>query len=148
MKSNSLEQLEKIGKRKGAIQIPLDSRQEVFQTPNEAENENPKILENENEENSSNHTTEEVHDLEPHDEPREVLPQEVRGSTRERRQPNRYDYSLERFNYSMLNVDCAYALLTNVDEPRTVKEAINMPDSASWLSAMNDEMKSLEKNET
>ena len=48
----------------------------------------------------------------------------------------------------MLNINCAYVLLTNVDEPRTVKEAINMPDSDSWLLAMNDEMKSLEKNKT
>ncbi|GLJ22726.1 hypothetical protein SUGI_0428180 [Cryptomeria japonica] len=47
----------------------------------------------------------------------------------------------------MLNVKCAYALLTDVDEPRTVKEAI-MSDSDSWLEAMNDEMTSLEKNGT
>ena len=79
------------------------------------------------------HTSEEEHDLEPHDEPQEVLPQEVRRSTQERRQPDRYNYSPERFNYSMLNVNFPYTLLMNVDEPRTVKEAINMLDSYSWL---------------
>ena len=84
MKPNSLEQLEKTGKKKEAVQIPLASRQEVFQTPNEAKNENPEIPENENEESSSNHTSEEERDLELHDEPQEVLPQEVRRSTRER----------------------------------------------------------------
>jgi hypothetical protein len=148
MKPTSLEQPEKTEKRKEAVQIPLASRREVCQTPNQVENENPELPEDEDEESSSDHTTEEEHDPEPHVEPQEASPQEVRRSTRERRQPDRYGYSPERFNYSMLNVNCAYALLTDVDEPRTVKEAINMPDSNSWLLAMKDEMKSLEKNET
>lgn len=48
----------------------------------------------------------------------------------------------------MLNVNCSYALLADIDEPRTVKEAIEMLDSDSWLEAMNDEMSSLDKNGT
>ena len=85
MKPNSLDQQEKIEKRKEVVQIPLAFGQEVLQTPNVAENENPEIPKNENEENSSNHTTEEEIDLEPNDEPQDVLPQEVRRSTWERR---------------------------------------------------------------
>ena len=49
------------------------------------ENENLEIPKNENMESLSNHTSEEEHDLEPHDEPQEVLPKEVRRSTRKRR---------------------------------------------------------------
>lgn len=148
MKPNSLKQLERTGKRKEVVQIPLASRQEVFQTPNEAENENLEISKNENEERLSDHKSEEERDLEPHDEPQDILPQEVRRSTRERQQLDRYSYSPERFNYSMLNVNYFDALLMDVDEPRTIKEAINMLDSNSQLSAMKDELKSLEKNET
>lgn len=48
----------------------------------------------------------------------------------------------------MLNVNYAYTFLTNVDEPRTVKEGRNMLDLDSWLEEMKDEMKSLENNET
>lgn len=48
----------------------------------------------------------------------------------------------------MLDSNCAYALITNADEPRTVKEAIDMSDSDSWLEAMYEETTSLKKNQT
>ena len=42
----------------------------------------------------------------------------------------------ERFYYSMLNSSCAFALSTNIDEPRSVKEALGMEDAGSWIKAM------------
>lgn len=48
----------------------------------------------------------------------------------------------------MLNVNCAYVLLTDVDEPRTMNKEINILDLDSWLEGIKDEMKSLEKNGT
>lgn len=62
-------------------------------------------------------------------------------STWVRRQPDRYGFLL-------LDTNCVYALVTNTDEPRTVKEAIQMLDLDSWLEPMNKEMASLKKNET
>jgi hypothetical protein len=35
------------------------------------------------------------------------------------------------FGYSMLDSSCAYALVTNTDEPRSVKEALGMEDAGS-----------------
>lgn len=43
----------------------------------------------------------------------------------------------------MLDSSCAYALVTNTDEPRSVKEALGMEDAGSWIEAMDDEMASL-----
>lgn len=48
----------------------------------------------------------------------------------------------------MLNVNYAYAMLMNFEEPRTIREVINMPYLDSWLDTMKEKMKSLEKNET
>ena len=48
----------------------------------------------------------------------------------------------------MLDSNCAYALITNIDEPRSVKEALGMEDAGSWIEAMDDEMASLDKNKT
>jgi hypothetical protein len=65
----------------------------------------------------------------------------VRRSTHEKQQ-------IERYGFSMLDTNCAYTLITNVDDLRTVKEAIEMHDSNSWLEAMNEEMASLKKKFT
>ena len=68
-------------------------------------------------------------------------PQPLRRSTRVRKQPKRFDYS-------MLDSNCTFALITNIDEPRSVKEALDMEDAGSWIEAMDDEMVSLDKNKT
>lgn len=107
--------------------------------------ESPKRPEDE-ESSSSSSSSKEEHDNEPHGEPQKASTPKLRRSTRERRQPERY--TPNKYSHSMLNVNCAYALLVDTDEPRTVKEATDMPDSDSWLEAMNDEMSSLDKNGT
>jgi hypothetical protein len=71
----------------------------------------------------------------------EPQPQLVRRSTQERKQPGRYGFSL-------IDSTCSYALISNTDEPRTLKKAFRMFDSDSWLEAMEGEMTSLDKNET
>lgn len=48
----------------------------------------------------------------------------------------------------MWDANYAYSLITNVDEPRTMKEEIKIPNLDSWLEATNEEMVSLKKNET
>ena len=68
-------------------------------------------------------------------------PHPLRRSTRERKQP-------ERFGCSMLDSSCAFALITNTDEPRSVNKALGMEDVGSQIEAMDDEMASLEKNKT
>lgn len=68
-------------------------------------------------------------------------PQPLRRSMRVRKQ-------LERFGYSMLDSSCAYALVTNTDELRSMKEALGMEDVGSLIEAMNDEMASLDKKKT
>ena len=65
----------------------------------------------------------------------------MRRSTRVRKQPKKFDYS-------MLDSNCAFALITNTDEPRSMKEALGMEDVGSWIEAMDDEMASLDKNKT
>jgi hypothetical protein len=39
-------------------------------------------------------------------------------------------------------------LISNTDEPRTVREAMGMNDADSWIEAMNEEMAALKKNAT
>ena len=48
----------------------------------------------------------------------------------------------------MLDSSCAFSLITNSDEPRSMKEALGMEDTGSWIEAMDDEMASLDKNKT
>ena len=45
----------------------------------------------------------------------------------------------------MLDSNCAFSLITNIDEPRSLKEALGMEDVGSWIEAMDDEMVSLDK---
>lgn len=106
-----------IGKKGEAkVEIPL------------AKEESPKIPEDEESSGSSSSFEEEHYD-EPLVEPQEASTPELRRSTQERRKPNRY--TPNKYSHSMLNVNCAYALLADTDEPRTIKEAIKMPNSNS-----------------
>jgi ATP-binding cassette subfamily B (MDR/TAP) protein 1 len=61
---------------------------------------------------------------------------EVRRSSRVTRPPERFSPSLH------------YLLLTENGEPQCYTEAVQMDDSVKWESAMNEEIMSLEKNET
>ena len=60
----------------------------------------------------------------------------VRQSTRVRRPPNRYSPSAN------------YLLLTENGEPESYSEALRMKDSIQWKKAMEDELGSLDKNQT
>eukprot|EP00253_Pinus_taeda_P033936 PITA_33936 len=62
----------------------------------------------------------------------------VRRSIRERRQPERYSPSAFCSNFSLSVTD---------DDPRTVKEAVDLEDRKLWKEAMVDEMASFHKNE-
>ena len=72
----------------------------------------------------------------------------MRRSTRDRQRPDRFGYSLERFGYSLLDSSCIFSLISNTNEPRTVREAMGMTDADSWIEAMNEEMAALKKNAT
>ena len=52
---------------------------------------------------------------------------------------------LERFGYSMLDSSCAFSLITNTNETRSMKEALAMEDAGSWIEVMDDDMTSLDK---
>jgi hypothetical protein len=57
---------------------------------------------------------------------------------RDRRQPERYSPPDFRSNFSLSITD---------DDPRTVREAVNLEDSKLWKKAMVEEMDALDKNE-
>jgi hypothetical protein len=57
---------------------------------------------------------------------------------RERRQPERYSPPDFRSNFALSIID---------DEPRTIKEAVNLEDSKLWKKAMVEEMDALDRNE-
>ncbi|GKE92098.1 retrovirus-related pol polyprotein from transposon TNT 1-94, partial [Tanacetum coccineum] len=61
---------------------------------------------------------------------------QVRRSTREFRAPIRYSPSAN------------YLLLTNNSEPESYSEALSSKESVQWKKAINEEMVSLEKNQT
>lgn len=65
----------------------------------------------------------------------------MRRSTRERKQ-------LDRYGFSLIDTTCAYALISSTNEPRILKEAFSRFDSDSWLEAIEEESASLDKNET
>ena len=66
-----------------------------------------------------------------------VTPEQVlRTSSRSIRAPDRYSPSLH------------YLLLTDEGEPESFDEALQVEDSIKWEQAMDDEMRSLEKNDT
>eukprot|EP00253_Pinus_taeda_P025325 PITA_25325 len=62
----------------------------------------------------------------------------VRRSVRERRQPKRYSPSAFCSNFALSITD---------NDPRTVKEAVDLEDGKLWKEALVDEMASLHKNE-
>ena len=67
----------------------------------------------------------------------QVTPEQVlRRSSRSIRAPDRYSPSLY------------YLLLTDEGEPESFDEALQVEDSIKWEQAMDDEMRSLEKNDT
>ena len=45
----------------------------------------------------------------------------------------------------MLDSSCIFALISNIDEPRTIREAMGTNDADSWMEAMNEEMLALKK---
>ena len=68
---------------------------------------------------------------------KQVIPEQVlRRSSRTIRAPDRYSPSLH------------YLLLTDEREPKSFDEALQVEDSIKWEQAMDDEMRSLEKNDT
>jgi hypothetical protein len=62
----------------------------------------------------------------------------LRRSMRDRRQPERYSPPDFCSNFSLSITD---------DDPRTVREAVNLEDSKLWKKAMVEEMDALDKNE-
>ena len=67
----------------------------------------------------------------------QVTPDNVlRRSSRTIRAPDRYSHSLH------------YLLLADVGEPEFFDEALQVEDSIKWDKAMDDKMRSLEKNDT
>ena len=62
--------------------------------------------------------------------------QVLRRSSRSIRAPDRYSPSLH------------YLLLTDEGEPESFDEALQVEDSIKWEKAMDDEMRSLEKDDT
>eukprot|EP00253_Pinus_taeda_P029396 PITA_29396 len=92
----------------------------------------PENIEFELKEEESDSTTEEESEDE---EPQTPV---VRRSVRERRQPERYSPYEFCSNFGLSITD---------DDPRTVKEAVDLEDGKLWKEAMVDEMESLHKNE-
>jgi hypothetical protein len=62
----------------------------------------------------------------------------LRRLDRERRLPKRYSPSNFHSNFSLFITD---------DDPRTVREAVDLEDGNLWKRAMEEEMASLDKNE-
>ena len=48
----------------------------------------------------------------------------------------------------MLDSSCGLTLITNIDEPRSMKRALDMEDVGSRIEAMDDEMASLDNKKT
>lgn len=67
---------------------------------------------------------------------------------RDRWQLDRFGYSHERCGYSLLDSNYCFSLISNVDEPRNVQEAMDMSDAYSWMKAMDEEIFALKKNDT
>ncbi|KAH9671607.1 hypothetical protein KPL70_017434 [Citrus sinensis] len=74
-------------------------------------------------------------------EPVESEAPEVRRSTRERRPPTWHSEYVTEINV-------AYCLLTDDEEPSTFHKALNSSDVALWMTAMQEEIEALHKNKT
>ncbi|KAK8696669.1 hypothetical protein V6N13_001801 [Hibiscus sabdariffa] len=64
--------------------------------------------------------------------------QPLRRSTRERHEPERYEF---------LSTTHRVVILVDQDEPKTCQEAVSSPDSEKWLEAMRSEMDSISENQ-
>jgi len=65
----------------------------------------------------------------------------LRRSTQQRRKSDKYKYSPYNFRY-------IFYLFTNIDEPRIMKEKMEMEDTESRELAMDEEIIGLRKNDT
>jgi hypothetical protein len=52
------------------------------------------------------------------------------------------------YNYSPFDFISIFALFSNTNELRTLKEAMEMEDKESWRLDMDEEMDTLKKNDT
>ena len=95
-----------------------EKKEDIVQFPHTPEKTEHKDHVGSNDEESSNSSDSSEEEEE------QPQPQPLRRSMRERKQP-------ERFDYSMLDFSCAFSLITNTDEPRSVKEALGMEDAGS-----------------
>jgi hypothetical protein len=117
------------------VQLEEDEKKLVVQLPPKTKKVEP---ENEQEVHDGPDEEEGSESLE---EEEETPPQTLRRSTGQRRKPNMYNYSPSDFI-------CIFSLFANIDEPRTMKEAMEMEDKESWRLAMDEEMVALRKNDT
>eukprot|EP00253_Pinus_taeda_P031154 PITA_31154 len=121
-------------------QTKLDSKSEKFifigevkdVIKHEVQPKEPEKIEFELKEEESDSTAEEESEDE------EPQTSGVRRLVRERRKPERYSPSTFCSNFSLSIID---------DDPRTMKEAIDLEDGKLWKEALVDEMASLYKNE-
>ncbi|KAK8515201.1 hypothetical protein V6N12_019249 [Hibiscus sabdariffa] len=70
--------------------------------------------------------------------PTDLETQPLRRSTRERHEPERYEF---------LVTTHGDVILVDHDEPKTYQEAVASPDSEKWLEAMRSEMDSMSENQ-
>jgi hypothetical protein len=92
-------------------------------------------------ENTQNHTSSEAAPEHEEQEQIESETPEVRRSTRERRPPAWHSEYVTESNI-------AYCLLTEDGEPSTFHEAIKSTDVSMWMTAMQEEIEALHKNNT
>ncbi|KAH9740957.1 hypothetical protein KPL70_002426 [Citrus sinensis] len=97
----------------------------------------PVCVENNPEDSDSSEATPEHEEQEPV----EFETPEVRRSTRERR-------LLAWYSEYVIEINVAYCLLTEDEEPSTFHEALNNLDVALWMTTMQEEIEALHNNKT
>lgn len=120
------------------------SRDVIFAEDKMQMEENNSILKETTEvqmENTQNHTSSEAAPEHEEQEQIESETPEVRRSTRERRPPAWHSEYVTESNI-------AYCLLTEDGEPSTFHEAIKSTDVSMWMTAMQEEIEALHKNNT
>lgn len=105
-------------------------KEDVIQLPATLEKVESRPLERQEVEESSMSSESSKEEEVPKAEPKPDL---ARRSTRQRKPPERYGYSPDDWR-------CIFALNANIDEPRSIEEALGMNDSESWKIAMDEEM--------